>query len=300
MIPVGAAREALHTAAGAIRSTVAAGIGTISIDRQAKRNALTPELCDALAATVARLDRDPAVRVIALTGAGADFSAGADIAELPRVLFDTGDQSASDGQAGDQPTSGAGVDHLTAADEAFGAARKPTVALVRGVCMGGGWQLASACDIVLSADDARIAITPALLGIVYPRRGVDRLVRTVGVDRAKYLLFSGARVSPADAERWGLVTAVIPAAQFTQAVAALLERIARNSQYSVHATKRLIDAGVRAQGQPVGDSRAPSKLDGDWEAVWSEMAGNPDLLAGRAAFLAGDTPVFPWEPPGQR
>ncbi|GAA1322420.1 enoyl-CoA hydratase/isomerase family protein [Leucobacter albus] len=280
---------------GAIRLAVRDGIGTIEIDRPAKRNALTPELCDDLASAVRDLDRDPAVRVIALTGAGGNFSAGADIAELPRVLFDApeagpGSPGAPLGPA--SSTSGAdprpSFDHLTAADEAFGAAQKPTVALVRGICMGGGWQLASACDVVLCSDDARIAITPALLGIVYPRRGVARLVRMVGPDRAKYLLFSGARISPADAERWGLVTALLPAGDFDVATAEYLARVAANSQYSVQTSKRLIDAGTGAEGLGGGD------LDAAWREVWREMPANPDLASGRPAFLAGRSPEFSW------
>lgn len=271
---------------GRIRIEVRESIGAILIDREGKRNALTPELCDDLAAAVTRLDSDPEVKVITLAGAGRDFSAGADITELPRVLFDR------------SPIAGAGAgaavdtfDHLTAADEAFGAASKPTVALVRGVCMGGGWQLASSCDLVLCSSDARIAITPALLGIVYPRRGIDRLVRTVGTDRAKYLLFGGTRISPADAERWGLVTAVIDAETFEQQTASYLARVASNSQYSVHTSKRLIDAGTGP------DALGETALDAAWASAWAGMPENADLLAGRTAFLAGRAPEFPWEPP---
>lgn len=264
---------------GQIRVSVENWIGAIEIDRPAKRNAVTPELCDELATAVAGLDANPDVRVITLAGADGDFSAGADIAELPRVLFDGSERDAA-GRTG--------FDHLTAADVAFGVATKPTVALVQGVCMGGGWQLASACDIVLCSDDAKIAITPALIGIVYPRRGVDRLVRLVGASRAKHLLFSGTRVSPVDAERWGLVTTLLPAAQFAAESAGFVARIAANSPYSVHTTKRLIDAGTGAEG------RGGSTLDDEWAAVWAETPDNPDFAAGRTAFLSGQKPEFTW------
>lgn len=266
--------------AGEISVSVHAGIGAIKIDRPTKRNALTPELCDELAVAVAKLDRNPDVRVITLTGADGDFSAGADISELPQVLFDGADHD-NEGRSG--------FDHLTAADLAFGVATKPTVALVQGICMGGGWQLASACDIVLCSDDAKIAITPALIGIVYPRRGVDRLVRRVGASRAKYLLYSGSRVSPVDAERWGLVTTLLPAAQFASESASFVARIAANSPYSVHTTKRLIDAGTGSEG------RGGTALDDEWAAVWSEMPYTPDFAAGRSAFLSGQKPVFAWQ-----
>ncbi|MBP6684050.1 MAG: enoyl-CoA hydratase/isomerase family protein [Leucobacter sp.] len=265
--------------AGQIDVSVKAGIGAIEINRPAKRNALTPELCDEVADAVRGLDSDPDVRAITLTGAGGDFSAGADIADLPRVLFDS---------SGGNDAGRSGFDHLTAADLALGVATKPTIALVQGICMGGGWQLASACDIVLCSDNAKIAITPALIGIVYPRRGVDRLVRLVGASRAKYLLYSGARVSPVDAERWGLVTALLPAAEFAAESARFVTQVAANSPYSVRTTKRLIDAGTGSEG------RGGSALDAAWGTVWAEMPANPDFAAGQAAFLTGQKPEFSW------
>lgn len=265
--------------AGSIRTRVTDWIGRIEIHRPEKRNALTPELCDDLSRAVRTLDRDPGVRVIALSGADRDFSAGADIAELSRVLFDDDPRFAEVGTT---------YDHLTATDNAFTGAHKPTVALVQGICMGGGWQLASSCDVILCSDDARLAITPALLGIVYPRVGIARLVRMVGATRAKHLLFSGTRIQPADAERWGLVTELLPAASFHNDAEAFLRRIASNSQLSVQLTKQLIDAGT---GRENTDTSA---LDSEWGEIWKEMPENPDLAAGRAAFLAGDTPEFVW------
>lgn len=258
---------------GTIRTAVADGVGTVTIDRPARRNALSPRLCGELGDAMRALDANPAVAIIALRGAGDDFSAGADIGELPSVLFDGAD-------------SGAGVDHLSAADAAIGAVGKPTVALVRGVCMGGGWQIAAACDLVLAADDARLAVTPALLGIIYPRRGVERLVRMVGVSRAKYILFTADRIAPVDAERWGLVTALVPADRFEEDTAALLQRIRRRSPYTVHTTKALIDAAVEN----------PDGVDALWEREWAGLPASPDLAVGRPAFLAGERPEFVWTP----
>lgn len=256
--------------------SVEGNVAIVTIHRQSKKNSLTPELCDELTNIVQGLDADETVRVIALRGAGADFSAGADITRLTEVLFDRGGARRSDG--------GAGLDHLSRLDEALGACTKPTVALVQGICMGGGWQLALACDIVLCSDDARIAITPALLGLVYPQRGVERLVRLVGESRAKHLLFTGDRVTPADAERWGLVTVLYTAETFAHESNAYLHRLAERSQYAIQHTKRLIDIGVRQ----------PQYSDDAWSSVWAEVETNPDLAEGRAAFAEGRRPQFVW------
>ena len=253
--------------------SISNSVGTIHIQRPAKKNALTKELCLSLAEQFRRLDRLPEVKVIALRGSGPDFCAGADIHEVETVLDD-------------QATGSHRTDHLSLLDSVIGQVSKPTVALVQGVCMGGGWQLASSCDLVICSEDAHLALTPSKLGLLYPQRGLERLVEQVGAHRAKYLLFSSDRIAPWDAERWGLVTTVIPASDFEAWTTSFLERIAQRSQYTVHHSKRLIDAGAE---QTDAHRR-------DWEETWAGMLENPDLVAGRAAFFAGEQPVFTWGP----
>lgn len=259
--------------AGAIRLSVEGGLGTIVIDNPAKRNALSRAMCRELVEAVSALERTPAVKVIALAGAGEDFSAGVDISELRDVLFDQGHRDAP-------------FDHLSAADVALSSASKPTFALVQGICMGGAWQLASACDVVLASTDTRLAITPAKLGIVYPRRGVERLVRMIGHHRAKYLLFTGDEVPAKTAERWGLFTEVIPALEYQRRTAEVLHTVARRSQYAIHTMKALIDAPA-----PL----APS-LGADWQRAWLESMHGQDFEIGQSAFLAGRQPQFTWVP----
>lgn len=258
-------------------------IATVMINHPGRRNALTREMCVELARLLPVLDADVAVKVIALRGAGQDFCAGAALHDLEGVLFDGyvreagGDAGANDRRSG--------IDRLSEADAAIKAVRKPTVSLVRGICMGGGWQIAAACDVLLAADDLRLAITPAKLGILYPQAGVERLVQRVGEDRAKYLLFTASEISPATAAAWGLVTELVPADDFEAVAAAVLEGIANRSQYSIVTMKELISVG------------GPDAARSAWAQAWQAFPENKDLATGRAAFAAKAPPEFSWRVP---
>lgn len=262
---------AAQTLAGRISSEIKGDIGEIVIENPNQRNALTRDMCIELAAQVRRLDADPQVKVITLRGSGDDFSAGAAINELDHILFDAG----PDGER---------IDHLSAADAAIGAARKPTVALVRGTCMGGGWQIASACDMSIAADSVRLAVTPSKLGIIYPRSGIERLVQRLGADKAKYVLFS-ADLIPADkAAAWGLLTDVVPEDEFEVLSQGLVSRMATRSQYSIHTMKSLIDSMV--SGSDTEDEL--------WREEWAKLPTSEDFAVGQRAFLEGERPRFTW------
>lgn len=267
----GQGTTAAPTLAGRITGEIYGKIGAIVIENPRQRNALTRDMCIELAEQVRRLDADPRVKVITLRGSGDDFSAGAAINELHQVLFDAG----PDGET---------IDHLSAADAAIGAANKPTVALVRGTCMGGGWQIASACDMSIAADTVKLAVTPSKLGIIYPRSGVERLVQRLGADKAKYVLFS-ADVIPADkAATWGLLTEVVPDSDFEALSQALVSRMATRSQYSIHTMKALIDS-MTTGGNAEDDL---------WREEWAKLPASEDFAVGQRAFLEGERPRFTW------
>ncbi|MFW6188554.1 MAG: enoyl-CoA hydratase/isomerase family protein [Actinomycetota bacterium] len=213
------------------------------------------------------------VHAVVLRGSAGHFSAGVPIGELPEVLLD-------------RDADGNPLDHLSAADRAVSSVAKPTVAVVEGCCMGGGWQIASACDFVVAADDARFAITPAKLGIVYPRPGIDRLVRCVGPSRAKYLLLTGTELTGHQAWILGLVADADPRDEFAERADRLVRDLVARSRFSVHTMKRLIDlAGTDEPG-----------LDEAWTRAWADMASGPDLPIGVDAFLRGRAPAFTWTP----
>ncbi|WP_131738899.1 enoyl-CoA hydratase/isomerase family protein [Actinomadura roseirufa] len=258
------AGETAGTAVG-LRCEVAEGVGTVTIDRPAKRNAMSADMWRALPGLLTGLAADPAVRVLVLTGAGGNFCAGADIAELAAI---------------DRPDGG----HLsTAAEEALAAFPKPALAAIEGFCVGGGCQLAAACDLRFAAEGARFGITPAKLGIVYPSSATARLVRLVGPAAAKYLLFSADLVGAEHALRVGFLDEIVPAGGLGARVAEFAATLASRSLLTQRAAKEIVDTA--AAGGPV-EAAARRWLE--------EAAAGGETAEGVAAFLERRAPRFTW------
>jgi enoyl-CoA hydratase/carnithine racemase len=258
---------------GTITVSIADGVVSVEIDNPSQKNALTRSMCLELQHVMPRLDADPSVVAITLSGAGGTFSAGAPINDLASVLLDP------------QPD-GSRVDQLSRADDAISAVAKPTVALVDGACMGGGWQIASACDFIVASARSVFAITPAKLGVIYPRAGIERLVRQVGLDRAKFILFTGQKFSATRAQELGLVAETVADSEFTDRCRSLVASLMKRSQFSIHTIKHLIDL-------PDSDS---VDIDQEWADAWAAMSDGPDLAIGVAAFLEREQPLFTWAP----
>lgn len=204
------------------------GIGTITLNRADKRNALDTATIDGLHIAIAQLEIDPAVRVIVLRGAGPDFCAGADLAQLERIA--------------------AGADSMENLRDAqqlgnlfirMRRGSKPIIAVVQGSAIAGGAGLAGACDIVLASENAVLGYPEVHLGFV-PAIVMALLRRTVGEKIAFELVARGDRITAADAFRIGLVNRVFPAADFDAAVAAYVAELARRSASALALTKRLL------------------------------------------------------------
>ena len=252
------------------------GVAVLTIDRPEKRNALTGAMWAALPELLRRLAAEPGLRVLLLTGAGGTFSAGADIAELREVYAD--------------PASADAYHAVNVvAEEALAAFPHPTLAVVRGACVGGGCQLAVACDLRFAAPDARLGITPAKLGIVYPAVPTVRLLRLLGPARAKYLLYSGELVSAATALTFGLVEEV---AEDVEARALAFARtLAARSAQTQGAVKEVVaaalDSGDSSGGDDVGGAAQAAV------AAWEQASRTaPDVAEGLAAFLERRAPRF--------
>ncbi|MFI1864105.1 enoyl-CoA hydratase/isomerase family protein [Streptomyces jumonjinensis] len=241
---------------------VADGVATVVISNPAKRNAMTAGMWRALPALLDGLAADRAVRALVLTGEGATFCAGADISSLREP--------------------GAPVQELAVrAEDALAAFPKPTLAAVRGYCVGGGCQLAAACDLRFAAEGALFGVTPAKLGIVYPASSTRRLVALTGPSAAKYLLFSGELIDTARALRTGLVDEVLPADGLAERVAGFTRIVASRSQLTQAAAKEF--AAGRADREAY------------WAARASEQTGvDGDTGEGVAAFLERRAPRFTW------
>ncbi|WP_274564107.1 enoyl-CoA hydratase/isomerase family protein [Streptomyces spiramyceticus] len=245
-----------------LQHTVADGVATVVISNPAKRNAMTAGMWGALPGLLERLAGDADVRALVLTGAGDTFCAGADISSLR----DPGEEA-----------QGLAV----RAEEALASFPGPTLAAVRGYCVGGGSQLAAACDLRFAEEGASFGVTPAKLGIVYPASSTRRLVALVGPAAAKYLLFSGELIGTDRALRTGLVDEVLPAGQLAKRVEEFTRVLVSRSQLTQAAAKEF------ANGRQ------------DRDAHWAEQArGSGDTAEGVAAFLERRAPRFTYKVAG--
>ena len=248
-------------------------VAMLIMDNPSMRNAITQDMWQQFEDLLAQLDADDSVKVVVVRGAGAHFSAGADIASVQKVLHDpaTGQSSGGD---------------ITVAENALARFRKPTIAAIDGYCVGGGWQIAGACDIRLASERAVYGITPAKIGIVYPLSGIKRLVELAGPATAKYLLLSGDFINADEALRLGLATKVLGRDGFWEAVHSLALHLSERSQFSAQGHKSLINAMSSGAGD-----EAVAQLSSYWQA---QMALSGDAAIGVAAFLAKEKPRFTW------
>ncbi|MFI8214941.1 enoyl-CoA hydratase/isomerase family protein [Streptomyces sp. NPDC085932] len=244
-----------------LHHSVTESVATVVISHPDKRNAMTAAMWRALPPLLGELAGDPAVRVLVLTGEGGTFCAGADISTLRQ-----------------SPQEAQGL--AVRAEEALAAFPKPTLAAVRGHCVGGGAQLAAACDLRFAEEGALFGVTPAKLGIVYPSSSTRRLVSLVGPATAKYLLFSGELIDTERALRTGLVDEVLPAGGLGKRVAEFARVLVSRSQLTQAAAKEFADGRT------------------DRDAHWAGQAGaSGDTAEGVAAFLERRQPRFGWSVP---
>jgi enoyl-CoA hydratase len=213
------------------------GVALVTLDRREARNALSFALLADLDEVLAVLDDDESCRAIVITGAGERaFAAGADIRDL---ASSTRDQLRRD-------------DPFAAVDR-VGRLRTPVIAAVRGYALGGGCELAMACDIIVAGDDAVFGQPELSIGVIPGAGGTQRLARAVGRARAMDLVLTGRQVRADEAERLGIVSVVVPAAEVLDAaldrassIAALPVEAVRAAKAAVNAAQQLsLDEGLR-------------------------------------------------------
>ena len=245
-------------------------IAVLTIDRPAKRNAMTAAMWAALPGVLAGLAGDPAVRVLVVTGAGAGFCAGADISDL------------LSGPDPADPMADVRRDNL-AAQAALRDFPKPTIAMIRGHCIGGGVEIATCCDLRFTDPTGVFGVTPAKVGIVYTPSSTKTLIDLVGPSMTKYLLFSGELVDAETALRSGLVDRVVPAAELEEEVRRFAGVLASRSALTQRATKDVVAALTSG-----GDGQAEV-------ARWyPETIASGELAEGVTAFTERRPPRFRW------
>ncbi len=246
-------------------------IGAIIIDNPQRHNAVSQGMWQAIADAVAGFAADPAIRIITVTGAGMRaFASGADISRFESE------------RAGDQAVTREGG-AFQAACTALHQVEKPTLAIIRGWCLGGGMALAVSCDLRIAADDAQFGIPAATLSIGYSVDGLRRIVELVGLAATKEIMFTARRYNAAEALRMGLVNQVVPAAELAEFARDYAAGIAGNAPLTILAAKAAL-----AQLARDPDAR-------DWTAVDALIAqcgASADHLEGARAFLEKRKPAF--------
>lgn len=226
----------------ALESTLEGGALTLTLSRPAKRNALTAAMVEALHAAIERADRDAGVRVVVIRGAGADFSAGADLTEL---------LASADRDPADNERDALRLGSLFSAIRSL---PRPVVAIVRGRALAGGAGLATACDIVLCAESAMLGYPEMQRGFV-PAMVMTLLRRLAGEKAALDLVLTGRSVGAAEALRLGLVSRVVADEDLEREAATLVGQLAAAAPSALALTKRLfmeLDGRSFADGIALG------------------------------------------------
>jgi enoyl-CoA hydratase len=251
-----------------LRVEAADGVAILTIDRQEKRNALNSTVRAELVAALDAFRDDDAVRVLVITGAGEKaFVAGADIGEFAeRTPLE---QRAT-------------MTGRRVFDE-VAAYPKPVIAMVNGFCLGGGCELALACDVRIASDTARLGQPEINLGIIPGGGGTQRLPRVVGMGQAMRLVLSGELVDAAEALRIGLVDVVHPAAELRDRTLEFARKMAEKSPVAL----RIAKSAVRA----AAEMPLAAGLAYETELFVTAFASD-DKREGIAAFLEKRPPTF--------
>jgi enoyl-CoA hydratase len=251
-----------------LRVAVADRIGTITIHRPDKLNALNNATFEDLDHAIQALDASPEVGGIIVTGAGRAFVAGADISELAAL-----------DALGARMLSKRGQEVFAR----FEACHKPVIAAVNGFALGGGCELAMACHVRIASDLAKFGQPEVKLGLIPGYGGTQRLPRLVGPGHAAQLLLSGEIIDANEAARIGLVNRVVPAAELMSVTEGLMRQILANAPLAL---SRVLDAIRRGVDAP------PSGLYDLEAAAFSQLFDSEDAREGTAAFLGKRTPRF--------
>jgi enoyl-CoA hydratase/carnithine racemase len=209
----------------------ARGVTRLTISNPSKRGALDQTILDRFTSTVPHLD----ARCVIIAGEGEAFSAGYDIGELPESVLAREAEKL--------------VAHpFAAAIDAIEAYRYPTVAALSGPTIGGGLELALACDLRIAASTITLGMPPAKLGLVYSHTGIRKFIDTVGAPRTRELFLVGRRIDASTARDWGLVNGVAEPERLAEQTIELATEIAGNAPLAQQGNKRVIRAVLDAQG----------------------------------------------------
>src|SRR3954466_1579025 len=256
---------------GKILQSVHDGVGVITFNNPAKRNAMSLDMWEGLGNALVELRDNPDVRVVILTGAGDKaFVSGADISQFEKVRHNA---AASEEYSRKSEAQRALLANYP----------KPIIACIRGFCLGGGMQVAMAADIRIAGDNSQFGIPAAKLGIAYGYDGLKHLVSLVGPSWARLIMYTGMRIEAAEALRIGLVDRVLPGAELWDAAMEIARTISGNAPLAIKAAKITIAEVLKDE----------SKRDMDAiKAIGMACMDSEDFREGRRAFMEKRKPQF--------
>jgi len=256
---------------GKILKRATGGVGIVTFNNPEKRNAISLDMWEGVGHALTELRDDHDVRVVVLTGAGDKaFVSGADISQF--------EKNRHNAAASEEYSKRSAAQRALLADYP-----KPTIACIRGFCLGGGLQIAMLADMRFSAHDSQFGIPAAKLGIAYGYDGLKHLVSLVGPSQARFLMYTGLRIGSAEALRIGLVDRVMANDEVMPTTLEIARSIAGNAPLAVHAAKLTIAEVLKDESRR------------DMEAI--RQAGiacmdSEDFREGRRAFMEKRKPVF--------
>jgi enoyl-CoA hydratase/carnithine racemase len=246
-------------------------VGWIVFNQPAKRNAINGAMWRGIPRAMAQFDADPEVRCVAFRGAGTEaFASGADISEFDEIRAQKSSVAEYDGL----------LDQVL---HSIQDSRKPSVAMIYGFCMGGGLEVALACDLRYCGRSAQFGIPAAKLGLAYNIEGHRRLIETVGHARAREIMFLGRRYNADEGFAMGLVNQVFHDAELDGEVGRIITQLCENAPLSIANSKTIIEEYVKAAGAPD---------EANMTAAIERCAKSGDYQEGRRAFMEKRKPAF--------
>ena len=248
-------------------------IAFVTFNRPESMNAMNRQMTGELVEACARIEDDSAIRIAIFTGAGEKaFSAGMDLKERAETAF-------SPIERRQQKL----TNKIYTQARAVAAITKPTIAAIRGYCVGGGLEFALACDLRVAADDAKLGLTEVRRGIIPGAGGTQRLTRAVGITKAMEMCLTGDTVSGLEAKSLGLVNQSVPSADVPKAAEELAHRVLKGAPISVAFIKEAIKKGIEL---PIEEGL---RLEADLSAL---IGNTEDAKEGPRAFAEKRAPVW--------
>jgi enoyl-CoA hydratase len=246
-------------------------VGWLIFDQPAKKNAINDAMWRAIPPAMQQFDADPEVRCVAFRGTGTEaFAAGADISQFEKNRSDRAAVKEYDGL----------LDRVL---HSIQDSRKPSLALIHGYCLGGGLEIALACDLRYSGASGKFGIPAAKLGLAYNVEGHKRLLETVGHARAREIMFLARRYDAAEALAMGLVHRVLPDAELEAYVGDVTRTLSENAPLAIANSKTILEEYAKAVGAPDAERM---------RASIERCTKSEDYVEGRRAFMEKRKPKF--------